>query len=307
MSYEVREEPKDGDSKPYLSPSSFGMYGKCGEQYRRRYIEGHKIPPGMKMIAGTGAHASAALDLFRKSQGQELLSVEEVRDISRDAFKVEWEKGEVSLTPEEKSAGLKAVFSQGQDLSMMFGEGHHKHFAPIINPIGDRIEWKARAKTDLAHDLLGVTDRIEIVKVGSKRTPRRRTRDLKTTSSKKKPSPDAARDDEQNLIYTILSTVCDNEPTTMCAVDTLRAETRKSDGGIEIVPYVSTYDIQNHDYDAFWEKFARVSDAITKGVFIPAKPGRDWWCSEKWCGYAATCPFFAGRVSAAVPGEVEAD
>ena len=47
---------KKPDEKPYLSPSQMGMYCRCGEQYRRRYIEKEIIPPGFALIKGGSVH-----------------------------------------------------------------------------------------------------------------------------------------------------------------------------------------------------------------------------------------------------------
>jgi len=32
-------------------------------------------------------------------------------------------------------------------------------------------------------------------------------------------------------------------------------------------------------------------EGLKKGVFIPTNR-MSWWCNERWCGYARTCPFF---------------
>lgn len=291
------------EEKPRLSPSSIGTYLRCGEQWRRRYIEGDRIKPGAAMLAGTGAHAAAAADLVEKLRSGKLLTVEQVKDIARDEFTREWENSDIELSEEEKKIGLKKVFGSNVDLSVLFADGHHREFAPKITPVPDRVEWTWRVTTDLPHDILGVIDRMETIKVveNGKRVTRRRVSDFKTTSSKKKPAPDAAGESDQLTSYAIASTVCDGVEPESVALHTLRAE-RQTDGSLVARPYVSIAKRTAQDYDSFWRKFESVSVGIDREVFLPAQRGMDWWCSEKWCGFAATCPFYAGKVTAAVPG-----
>lgn len=52
--------------KKHLSISQINMLGRCGEQYRRRYIEGEKIPPGIAALVGRGVDDSVTINLQNK-------------------------------------------------------------------------------------------------------------------------------------------------------------------------------------------------------------------------------------------------
>ena len=62
-------------TKPHLSASQLNMIGRCGEQYRRRYVEGEKIPAAKinKKIA----------TLRKKGEGDKKLTKPERTELSR--------------------------------------------------------------------------------------------------------------------------------------------------------------------------------------------------------------------------------
>ena len=43
----------------HISPSMLGLFCRCQEAFRRRYIEGIKLPPGIAACIGTGMHKGA--------------------------------------------------------------------------------------------------------------------------------------------------------------------------------------------------------------------------------------------------------
>ena len=49
-----------------ISPSQIDMFSRCGEQYRRRYIEKDRLPPGVAMIRGRGVHEGVAENMRQK-------------------------------------------------------------------------------------------------------------------------------------------------------------------------------------------------------------------------------------------------
>ena len=64
----------DPKPKPHLSISQLEMLSKCGEQYRRRYIEEEIIPPAVAMLVGRSVDKSVDENLIHKIQTDELLS-----------------------------------------------------------------------------------------------------------------------------------------------------------------------------------------------------------------------------------------
>ena len=53
------------------------------------------------------------------------------------------------------------------------------------------------------------------------------------------------------------------------------------------------------DFKVLLRRIEVATKALEKGVFVPAQT-TDWWCNERWCGYAKTCPYFHGRKSVAI-------
>jgi hypothetical protein len=58
---------------------------------------------------------------------------------------------------------------------------------------------------------------------------------------------------------------------------------------VELTTVVTTADV-----DALVHRLSAATEAIQKGVFVPAAPSH-WRCSLKYCEYAPTCKFFIGR------------
>ena len=100
--------------KPHLSPSSLEMYAKCGEQFRRRYIEGDKIPPGVSMLRGTGVHAGVEANMRQKIDTYRDLPVSDVVDAAVAKFDLELAGG-YSLSPDETSRGATIVIGESRD------------------------------------------------------------------------------------------------------------------------------------------------------------------------------------------------
>ena len=68
----------------HVSASQLSMYCKCGEQYRRRYVEGEIVPPGVALVSGKSVHKAREIDLKHKMATGEDLAVEAVKESARD-------------------------------------------------------------------------------------------------------------------------------------------------------------------------------------------------------------------------------
>src|SRR5580700_2286114 len=79
--------------KPFLSPTQLEMFSRCGEQYRRRYIEHEIIPPGIAMAKGKGFHAGAEHNMRQKLETGVDLSVAEIVDVAVTSFEAETSGG----------------------------------------------------------------------------------------------------------------------------------------------------------------------------------------------------------------------
>lgn len=68
----------------HLSPSSLNMFLRCPEQFRRRYVLGHKEPPTFNLTLGSSVHITHEHTLGVKIDKGELPTIGEVRDYFHD-------------------------------------------------------------------------------------------------------------------------------------------------------------------------------------------------------------------------------
>jgi PD-(D/E)XK nuclease superfamily len=257
--------------RPALSISALDMLSKCGEQYRRRYIEHERIPPGVAAIVGKGVDKSVDRNLTNKIQTKALLSVEEIKDTARDAVATEWESGGVKLSEAELEAGMKATRAGAIDKAVRLSEVHAIEAAPAINPTHVQRKWVIELDGYPA-DLTGVID----IQEGAAAV-----RDTKTSA--KSPREDEAHLSDQLTLYALAAKVLDGAAPALVALDYL-VDTKMP----KKVTRESTRD--DDDFRVMLRRIETGMLAIEKGVFVPARQS-DWWCSRRWCGYFDSCPY----------------
>ncbi len=271
--------------KPHLSWSRLNMFWRCGEQYRRRYICGEKIPPGISAIQGLAIHAAIEENLRFKLQTGALLPIEAVQDLSRDALDDLWLSG-IYLTPDEANENIQTLKGQAIDFVVRASVAHREMLAPIIEP--QYIEWHQRIVLDGYP--FDIEARVDIIEDGW------RPRDTKSTT--KSPAQNAAHYSDQLTLYCLIAGIASGE-----------GITAQQAGALDHI-IVSRKDarvvVQNttrcaEDYKIFLRRFENACIAIEKGVFIPASRS-DWICGPRWCGYAYTCPYYNNRTFFALGG-----
>lgn len=257
--------------KPHLSISQLNMLSKCGEQYRRRYILNHKIPPGIALLVGSAVDRTVTRNLGRKMETRFLLSEAEVADLAAHEYNEQWNQGEVALTEDEALLGLKAARGMGLDKSVRLARLHAAQLAPAINPTHLQRKVEVELK-GYPYDLLGYID----IQEGA-----RAIRDTKTTA--KTPPADVADKDDQLTIYAMMAKVIDGIiPEKLCLdylIDTATAKAKS---------FETQRDTE--DFKPILHRVETASIALEKGVFVPARES-DWWCNARWCGYHSTCAY----------------
>lgn len=267
--------------KPALSISAIDMLSKCGEQYRRRYIEKERLPPGIALLVGKAVDGAVNANLQYKMVAHELLPLEQVRSVARDTFAFAWSTEEVHLTDEERKQGTGKSKGEAIDKTVRLAELHAEKVAPQLQPTAVQRKWTLELPR-YPMDLTGYTDIEEGATV----------RDTKT--SHKSPRADEAELSDQLTLYALAKRVLDKQEDVIpVALDYLvdlktpKVEVRTSTRSLE-------------DFQIMLRRIEVAQAAIEKGAFVPARQS-DWWCSEKWCGYSRTCPYFRRPVSIAVP------
>ena len=255
----------------YISQTRLGMLSRCGEQFRRRYIEGERMAPAVAMLVGRAVDQSVNANLESKIETGALLPSEAVQDLARDSLTTEWRSEEVELSEEEAEKGTKAVRGEAIDKSIRLAVLHHAAIAPDLEPTSVQRKFRARIKGESNIILTGVLD-VEEKSV---------VRDTKTSG--KSPQKNAADLSLQLTMYALAVLVETGEAPETVALDYLvdlktpKAVTQTSTRGQE-------------DFRVLLSRIEAFARVVQAGAFAPASPD-DWICSPKWCGYHSTCPY----------------
>jgi len=270
----------DPDAKPHTSSSQIGMYSRCGEQYRRCYIEGERIPPGISLLVGSGVHTGAETNFTQKIESHEDLPGDDIVDAAVAGFKARVAGDGYQLSDDEAGQGAKKVLGAAVDQTAALAACHAEEQAPDYQPVA--VEHKALIVLPKAsRDILGYMDLVD---------DKKRVIDLKT-AAKKLPKGDADKS-FQLTVYAAAYHVEHGEPPAEVRLDVV---TKTKTPARQVLS--STRD--RKDYETLIKRVNATIHAIDAGVFVPASPG-DWCCSPRWCGYWATCPYVnSERIDAA--------
>lgn len=270
--------------KPYVSPSQLDMYLRCGEQYRRRYILGEKIPPGVAMVKGKAVHKGAEVNLRQKIESHADLPESDVVDAAAAEVETSVDSQGLMLTEEEQGRGLGAVVGELKDRSVLLARTMHRQLSPRLQPV--MVERPVRIDLpDASHDLFGIVDVVDQQGV---------VRDLKV-SGRKKPQAEVDRSD-QLTFYALAIEKETGQPVPAVAFD--EVVDRKTPG---VETTLSTRGPA--DAAVFVARVNAMLGGVKAGVFAPAPVG-SWVCSPRFCGYWQTCPYVnSARRDAAEKGE----
>lgn len=284
------------------------IQGGCGEQFRRRYIEGEKMPPGIALLIGGSCHSVNDANMTAKVKTGTLMNTSDLADLARDTFNKKWEEQPVVLNAEEKETGIKKTKGQATDMTITLTGLYHTELAPDIcpdptprlNPEGEIIGYKGIERPfvvkceNYPFDLAGTIDITEIEQIHTDTRKPAETeiiiRDTKTAAQT--PSQDKADNHDQFTCYGLGYTVIEGHRPTRYAYDGL-VKLKKP----KAVTVWTTRDAA--DFAIFMARFENACQTIEKEVYTPI--GRDHWkCSAKFCGFFHTCHYAKGRLSMAV-------
>lgn len=262
----------------FISQSRLAMLSRCGEQFRRVYVEKERRPPGVAMIVGSSVDESVNANLGNVIETGAMLPPEAVQDVARDALESRWVEEGVVLNEEEIELGPKAVRGEAVDRSIRLALLHYDGVAPRLKPTSVQRRFRVRIKGESDIILVGILDVEEADAI----------RDTKT--SRKSPAKNAAEISQQLTMYALGVRIEDGEIPNKVALDYLvdlkrapKAVTLESTRGPE-------------DFRVLLARIERFARIVEAGAFAPANPD-DWICSAKWCGFHSTCPFARQPVS----------
>lgn len=264
--------PVASTGRPHLSATQLDLSGKCLEAYRRRYIEGHKIPPGIAISKGKSIHLAAEANFGQKIETHRDLPVSEVIDLSVSSFDEQVHAPEFEFTLEEKSQGGEIVIGHARDAVADMAKVYAESQAPEYQPLFVELEVTI-PMPDAPRDLLAKIDLID---------DQKRVIDFKT-GGKAKTQADADTA-VQLTVYAAAHLVQTGEPATDLRFDTIvQTKTRTK-------RVVTNTTRGPADFQALANRINVTLAQVDAGIFPPTTPGA-WWCSPKWCGYWATCPY----------------
>lgn len=256
--------------KPYFSPSRIDMTCRCGEQARRVYEEGERLPPGVAAMQGTAVHDGAAVNFRQKVETHQDLPRNDIVEAAVAKFESE-SAGMYVLTADEASRGVSAVLGDAKDQVASMAELLADEIAPDYQPV--LVEQTVRIiLPDATHDLLGILDLAD---------DQNRVIDFKT-SGKRKTQAEA----DQSVQLTFYG--AGHRVIRGTLPDELRLEVmvKKATPERQIV--------RTHrgpeDFRALANRVNSVLKTVKTGLYTPAPPG-SWYCSAKWCGFWSTCKF----------------
>jgi len=248
-----------------LSFSRLQMFERCGEQYRRRYVEDEVVPPGIAMYQGTSVHAAAQANYRQKLLTGVDLSPKDIRDIAMEEWRAGTRAG-LMLTAEEELVGEEKVLGQAEKRVSGAAVAFATEVAPLVRPavveqtfvlpVGDDAELVFRP------DVIETDDGIRDLKISGRRL-----------------DPATAL---QLTLY------CDGywQKTgrfpPRVGFDVIAPKT----GKVSIL----TATRRAEDFTSLHARLNAMYAALQAGLFMPAPPD-SWYCSARFCGYFRTCRY----------------
>lgn len=264
--------------KPYLSNSQLQMYERCGEAYRRSYIEGEKIPPKMAMLKGTGVHGASRVNFLQKIQTHKDLPKNDIVDAAVASYERGLSDSGVTLTQEEESVGYRNVVASAKDGVAIVAAVYADQVAPEYQPrfVEERHLIEIPSSP---YNLMAVMDLADVRDIVA---------DLKITS-KKKSQGDVDTDEQltfYSLVFHLLTGRLPAEVRFENLVDRVSAKKELRVTERNLLVGRRTAD----DCRSIANRINAMMVGLSKGVFIPAN-ATSWWCSDNWCGYFRTCDY----------------
>jgi len=261
--------------KPHVSYSQLSMLFRCGEQYRRRYVEKDIRPPGIALHIGSGVDEGANDNFRQKIETHKDLPDHHIVESAVTAYEESIERSGLEVGP-GKSA--KDEIGEGKDQTVFLATTLASQVVGDYQPIA----VQARSLIELpeaTHDLLGYTDL---------RDDKGRVVDLKTASRVVKSAADLSL--QLTAYYTAYIVDMGHEPSEL-RLDILKKKGKSSPKERRVV--LSTQRTRR-DVGVLASRINAALNVIKTGAFAPCNQD-DWVCSKRWCGYADDCPYWGGQ------------
>ncbi|MFH1953134.1 MAG: PD-(D/E)XK nuclease family protein [Pseudomonadota bacterium] len=256
-----------------IHQSSLNMALRCGEQFRRRYIEGERIPPGVAAGRGTGIHKANEINLKQKIASKKDMPLSDLQDAARDGYVNAFKNG--VYIPKDKLPEKKKLLNIGLNDTIRCTNIYRVLVAESIRPIS--IEEPFNLDVGLALPLAGTMDYQEKPEVG----------DLKSTATKW--PADRIDKEIQPVLYSYVHEKTQGVRPVFKYHVLIARRNKDGDPTSEEYQPLEKKPTDN-DYKALFAKLQIFINMLKAGIFVPANP-TSWWCGQSWCGYWYTCPY----------------
>lgn len=247
--------------------SAVDQYLRCPEQYRFRNIDGRKSPPAIALVEGTSHHRTLEWENKAKLEKMTTPTAATLVDHFAHVLKLETEKAE------EEADAIKTSFDwEGENRDKLLKRGrkllthYASEFSPGIEPTSAEESFSVPVDVDgVKFTLFGQIDLTE----------RKYVVDYKVTGR-----PKSQRDVDESLQLSVYAFA--KRASKASFINFVKASS----------PYVQRVDSVRTPMDWRWalRVVASAVDGIRRGSFPKTAPGpMNWWCSERFCGYWASC------------------
>jgi len=254
-----------------IHQSMIGTALKCGEKFRRRYIEGEKAPAGIDAARGQGVHAASKVNLRQKVATMVDLPLSDMQDAARDGYVKSLQEGGVYLAPEDVPAKNRIINTALNDVISLTGL-YAAEVAPAIQPVA--VEERFALDVGLPIPMAGIMDYEQTESIG----------DLKTSG--KLWTPGREKTELQAKLY---SYVFEKKTGKRPRFD-YKILVNKKKPELQTLSMVPTI----QDYRAMLLTVVRFWQMVQSGVFLPADRGH-WSCSLRWCNFYQTCRYVGNQ------------
>jgi len=260
------------------------MMARCGIQWQRRYgarfgcwHEEEIQPPGIALVTGITVHKTVEANLRNKIETEgSLLPRGQIEELARSEFGTLWNAG--MMLTESEAENVNKTFGAAVDQTIALSVLHHDVLAPQIQPLAVEEKFVIVLK-GFPYDLAGMKDVREKDAI----------RDTKTKAAS---PPEGAARSMQMATYCLAERVERGRLPAKVYLDFL-VKTKTPKVVIrEAVPDDSWIQPLLRRVERATELIESVREG--KGAFTPADP-EHWCCTQKFCGYAKTCPFWSGK------------
>jgi len=257
------------------SATQFGTFFTCPEAWRRRYIDGDKIPPGIAMVSGSGFHKAPEENFKSVIAGDGHLTVSDCKDAAATEYVRRLSEDGIYLTRDDAQK-KNDLLAEGKDNAVRaagkFREDVAEKFEPTLVEHEFIIEIEGISKPVLGYIDIFTADRM-----------------LADWKLSKAWNQDKTETADQATVYNEAIRQINGKPPAKIAFQVFKPLKKE----VKHAEFATTRD--SSDLASLVARAQIMERMIKAGDFPGTAPGH-WKCSPKWCGYYGSCKLVSDRL-----------